>query len=77
MDGHDQGSDEYAVTLKCLFCGATLYSEKETKYSSGDLINCKNCGEKNDYDSLIAVALQKGKESIKKDIQNKLRRMFR
>lgn len=71
----------YTVEVKCLFCEATLKKGKHDEYKSGDLIECSNCGEKNDYDAVLEVAKEKGIERVKaevaKDIQKQFKNMFK
>ncbi|MCG9039582.1 hypothetical protein [Laribacter hongkongensis] len=52
---------EFHIILKCLFCGCDLKGDKDKEYHSGDLLKCQQCNELNDYDSLMAVALEEGK----------------
>lgn len=54
---------EFHITLKCLFCGCNLKGDTDKKYESGDMLKCQECGEPNDYDSLIEVAVEEGKTS--------------
>ncbi len=65
------------VTLKCLFCGAALQGPEDAEYSSGDLIKCADCGEGNDYNSLLDVAKEQGGEQLKNEVEKQLEREFR
>lgn len=72
---------KFTVTLKCLFCGEVLEGDTEKDWASGDLIPCQNCQELNDYDSLISVAIDEGKELIaeyaKDEIEKKFKNLFK
>ena len=61
------------VTLVCLFCGADLEAAEDAKFTSGDLIQCQQCGEHNDYDSLIEVANEKGISEVKSEVDKQLK----
>lgn len=65
------------VTLMCLFCGAPLKGPEDAEYSSGDLIECTQCGEENDYDSVIAVAKEKGVQQLKGALEEQLQKEFK
>jgi len=71
---------EYKVPALCLFCQAPLESEKGTEIKSGDLIKCKECGEDNDYDSVIKVIAEKEVEKVKSeitaDLKNSMKNLF-
>lgn len=69
--------ENYSITLTCLFCDSPLQKEENQEFQSGDLINCKNCGQDNDYDSLIAIAKEKGIETIKGDLNNEIKKMLK
>lgn len=49
----------FSITLKCLFCDCELEENSEKELISGDMINCQECGESNDYDALMEVASEK------------------
>lgn len=60
-------SDELMrIEVKCLFCNSTLTGPDDAKYESGDLIRCSECGEGNDFDSVVEVAKEQGIASVKK-----------
>lgn len=61
------------ITLVCLFCGADLKGPEDARYSSGDLIKCSECGEHNDYDSVLEVAKDKGIAQAKHDLEGYLK----
>lgn len=65
------------ITLVCLFCGADLQSTEDTKFLSGDLIQCRQCGERNDYDSLIEAAKEKGISEINGEVEKQLDRKLK
>lgn len=72
---------EFHITLKCLFCGCDLKGDTEKKYQSGDMLKCQECGELNDYDSLMEVAVEEGKASAvdyaKEEIAKMLKGIFK
>ena len=72
---------EFHITLKCLFCGCDLKGDTEKKYQSGDMLKCQECGELNDYDSLMEVAAEEGKasavDSAKEEIAKMLKGIFK
>ena len=57
-----------------MVCRAVLTADSEIELKSGDLIVCSNCGESNDYQSVIDVAREKGIEEVKKDFRDEIRR---
>jgi Tfp pilus assembly protein PilZ len=63
---------EFKIDVLCLFCQAPLRADENTDFVSGDLIKCKSCGEKNDYDSVIEVAKEKGVEKVKSQVEDEL-----
>jgi hypothetical protein len=72
---------EFHITLKCLFCGCDLKGDTEKKYQSGDMLKCQECGELNDYDSLVEVAVEEGKVSAvdyaKEEVAKMLKGIFK
>ena len=72
---------EFHITLKCLFCGCDLKGDTEKTYESGDMLKCQECGEQNDYDSLVEVAIEEGKASAvdyaKEEISKMLKDIFK
>lgn len=54
----------FQIELTCLFCDAPLEENNEKEPCSGDLIQCQNCKEMNDYDSLVEVAKEKGEKVV-------------
>lgn len=69
--------ENYSITLTCLFCDSPLQKEEDQEFQSGDLIKCKNCGQDNDYDSLIAIAKEKGIELVKSDVHDEIKKMLK
>jgi len=78
--------DKVVLKLHCLFCRSIDFVLPSDNYSphSGDQIRCANCGKSNDYDSMMRVAIKKGKEwgeeQIRKEIDNftkELGRLFK
>lgn len=71
----------FTVELKCLFCDCALEEDTNKEYSSGDMFECQNCHELNDYDALIDVAAEEGEslvaEYTKKEIEKTLGNMFK
>ncbi|WP_417698064.1 hypothetical protein [Psychromonas sp.] len=71
----------FSISLKCLFCDCPLEGEPETECKSGDLLKCQECGELNDYDALIDVASDEGKELVsdyaKSEIEKMLKKAFK
>lgn len=49
-----------SIKLKCLFCDCVLQGESDQELKSGDMCKCQNCGESNDYDALVDVAMEEG-----------------
>lgn len=66
-------SEPIHITVVCLFCGADLKGPESANYSSGDLIKCQECGEHNDYDSVIEVAKEKGIAQVKQELEEYLK----
>lgn len=67
----------YSIGVKCLFCDVTLKTEKEQEYQSGDMIKCLECGELNDYDSVLDVAKESGVELVKGELEKELKMTFK
>ena len=67
----------YSIEVKCLFCDVTLKTEKGQKYQSGDITKCSECGELNDYDSVLDVAKEKGVKLVKRELEKELRSNFK
>jgi hypothetical protein len=63
---------DVTVSLKCLFCSASLQGPEEAEYSSCDLIKCAQCGEENDLDSVLDVAKEKGVEEMTKEAEKQV-----
>lgn len=67
----------FEISLKCLFCGCELKGDTEKEFSSGDMLECQECGELNDYDALIDVAADEGKEVVAKYAKEEIERMLK
>tara|TARA_B100000700_G_scaffold1794_1_gene2212 strand:+ start:5399 stop:5629 length:231 start_codon:yes stop_codon:yes gene_type:complete len=72
---------EFTIPLKCLFCDCELQGDLEKEFSSGDMLQCQECGELNDYDALIDVAADESKELAQKyaiaEIEKMLKKAFK
>ncbi len=72
---------KFYIALKCLFCECDLKGDTEKTYQSGDMLKCQECGELNDYDSLIDVAVEEGKATAadyaKEEIEKMLKGIFK
>lgn len=64
--------DQFTVDAVCLFCGSTLQAEESAEFESGDMIECESCGEKNDYDSVLEVAAEKGTAIVADEVMGEL-----
>jgi hypothetical protein len=65
------------IEIRCLFCEAALMVDKKKQYSSGDMLKCVECGELNDYDSVLVVAREKGIELVRKTVEKQLQDQFK
>lgn len=63
---------DFTITARYLFCGVPPQGPEDAEYSSGDLIECLECGEGNDFDSVVAVAAEKGIEEVKNTVDGEL-----
>ncbi|NMP04743.1 hypothetical protein HHE94_18740 [Pseudoalteromonas arctica] len=68
---------QFTISLKCLFCDCELRGDSEVEFSSGDMLECKECGELNDYDALIDVAVDEGKEFAAKYAKEEIEKMLK
>lgn len=72
---------QYSIEVICLFCDTSLKVEEGKTYESGDMINCSECGELNDYDSVLDIAKEKGvqlvKDELEKEIKSKFKNLFK
>lgn len=64
------------ITLTCLFCDSDLEKTEGKDLQSGDLLKCPSCKQENDYDSLIAVAKEKGIEQLKQQVTLEAKKAF-
>ncbi|MDH5573711.1 MAG: hypothetical protein OEY89_18240 [Gammaproteobacteria bacterium] len=73
--------ENFTIEALCLFCNSVLSSEESAEFNSGDLIKCNNCGEMNDYGSVVEVAKEKGinkvKSEMEKEIQKTMKNLFK
>lgn len=69
-------TENFTITLSCLFCDAALTKEENKELHSGDLIKCQNCGEENDYESVYEIAKEQGIEQVKNEVMNELKKSF-
>ncbi len=69
----------YRVKLQCVFCGSKNFSlpSKRLCPKEGEQIKCANCGRLNDFDSLHQIAVKQGINSVKKDISNEIKKIFK
>lgn len=67
----------FTIPLKCLFCDCELQGGTEKEFSSGDMLECQECGELNDYDALIDVAADEGKELAEKYAKEEIQKMLK
>ena len=68
---------QFTIHLKCLFCDCELQGDSEAVLSSGDMLECQECGEFNDYDALIDVAADEGKEVAEKYAKEEIEKMLK
>ena len=68
---------EIRISLKCLFCKSDLMVEEGKDYMSGDMVECSECHELNDYDSLMEVAKEEGMEKMKVEVNKVLKNEFK
>ena len=68
---------KFTISLKCLFCDSELQNDSEIEFSSGDMLECKECGELNDYDALVDVAVDEGKELVEKYAKEEIEKMLK
>jgi hypothetical protein len=67
----------FEISLKCLFCDCDLKGNAEKEYVSGDMIKCQECEEQNDYDALLGVAVEEGKESVLEHAKDEISKMLK
>lgn len=68
---------DISISLKCLFCKSALSAEEGSEFQSGDMIECNECHEMNDYDSVLEVAKEEGMESMKKEVTKQIKSQFK
>ena len=71
--------DNYSVKLQCVFCGSENFSLPSKRYrpKEGEQIKCANCGRLNDFDSLHQIAMKRGIDMAKKDINDEIKKMLK
>jgi len=70
-------TENFTITLTCLFCDAALTKKDNEEFNSNDLIKCQNCGEENDYESVYEIAKQQGIEQVKNEVMEELTKSFK
>lgn len=67
------------ITMKCIFCKSTQFDVPYEGYEpkSGEQIKCANCGQSNDYDSLVKLARNEGVEIARDFAENELKKMLK
>ncbi|MCX4188351.1 hypothetical protein [Methylophaga sp. OBS4] len=65
-----------SVEITCLFCDSPLTGEEDANFESGDMIECAECGESNDYDSVLEVAKEKGMTKMTEKVQTAIEKEF-
>ncbi len=67
----------FEISLKCLFCDLPLKADSEKEFDSGDMIECLECHELNDYDSVKEVAIEDGTEQATEYATKELKKSFK
>ena len=67
----------FSIELKCLFCDSVLQGDTEKEYASGDMIECQECSELNDYDALIEIASEEGEQKVAEYAQDEIAKMLK
>ncbi|WP_419832150.1 hypothetical protein [Endozoicomonas atrinae] len=67
----------FSIELKCLFCDSVLKGDPEAELSSGDMVECQECRELNDYDALIDIASEEGKERVAEVAVSEIEKMLK
>ncbi len=71
----------FEISLKCLFCDSPLKGDSEQEFESGDMIECMECHELNDYDSVKEIAIEEGTEQAAayaiKGLENSFKQLFK
>lgn len=67
------------ILLQCIFCMGTefLLPNENYKPKHGDMLTCANCGRKNDYDSIMRVAIEEATKETQKTIMTALKETLR
>tara|TARA_R110002073_G_scaffold223423_1_gene383628 strand:- start:393 stop:620 length:228 start_codon:yes stop_codon:yes gene_type:complete len=69
--------EHFTIDVVCLFCQATLKVEEGKELQSGDMIKCQECGEENDFDSVMEVAKEKGIAKVEAEVADELNSKFK
>ena len=73
--------DTIQVEVTCLFCDSPIRTSDTEEYKSGDVVKCEECGEGNDFDSLLDVAkerlFQKGANAVNQQIESAMKNLFK
>ncbi|MEZ8806753.1 hypothetical protein [Vibrio atlanticus] len=64
------------ISGKCLFCGSVNIGQGGSDFKSGELIQCNDCGEFSDYDSISAIAIEEAQALVKEQLQAQLKSVF-
>jgi len=67
----------FSISFKCIFCDCDLDGDTEQEFTSGNMIKCQECGELNDYDALIELATEEGKEVVTEYTQSEIEKMLK
>lgn len=71
--------DKYDIKLKCVFCGSEdfVIPEKGYKPKIGEQVKCAKCGKLNDYEALHDLATKEGLNTVKSDVNEEIKKMFK
>lgn len=66
------------VSLECLFCSSSEFKiDSEHPPTSGDLVTCGRCKYENDFDSMLAVCKENVVESVKSELNDYIKSLFK
>lgn len=69
---------QYTLTLKCIFCGSTKFEYDENNPpKDGDMIQCGNCGQLNDFSAIKNLCINKKVEEIEKEYIAEVKNIFK
>jgi hypothetical protein len=70
--------EEFKIDLQCLFCKSKQFEiEEGRQYTTGDMIQCANCGRLNSYESLCNVAKEKGIKIVEEEAEKLIKDAFK